>query len=458
MTKKMNIPFSPPDISEKEIEAVSEALRSGWITTGPRTKELERQMAEFTGTKRGACLNSATACMETALRLFGIGAGDEVIVPAYTYTASASVVCHVGATLKLIDVQEGTYHLDYDELEALIVSMGEPKYRAGQIFTQLARGKAPDAMPGVPKALAARLCDAAPYHLPHIERRQVSAVDGTEKFLFGLADGACVETVLMRYHHGNTVCVSSQVGCRMGCAFCASTIGGRVRNLTAGEILGQVIAVGAASGERVGNIVMMGIGEPLDNYENVTRFLHLVNDRRGLDIGYRHISLSTCGLADGIRRLAGEELPITLSISLHAPDDETRSAIMPVNRRYPIAELMAACRCYYRTTERRISFEYTLIKGKNSSPADARRLAELLNRSLRQDGLNMPIHVNLIPVNPVRETGLMPPERGEIARFASVLEERGIRATVRRRLGPDIDAACGQLRRAAAKQAGESAE
>lgn len=347
---------------------------------------------------------------------------------------------------------------DYDELEALIVSMGEPKYRAGQIFTQLARGKAPDAMPGVPKALAARLCDAAPYHLPHIERRQVSAVDGTEKFLFGLADGACVETVLMRYHHGNTVCVSSQVGCRMGCAFCASTIGGRVRNLTAGEILGQVIAVGAASGERVGNIVMMGIGEPLDNYENVTRFLHLVNDRRGLDIGYRHISLSTCGLADGIRRLAGEELPITLSISLHAPDDETRSAIMPVNRRYPIAELMAACRCYYRTTERRISFEYTLIKGKNSSPADARRLAELLNRSLRQDGLNMPIHVNLIPVNPVRETGLMPPDRGEIARFASVLEERGIRATVRRRLGPDIDAACGQLRRAAAKQAEESAE
>lgn len=339
---------------------------------------------------------------------------------------------------------------DYDELEALIISMGEPKYRAGQIFTQLARGKAPDAMPGVPRALAARLCGEAPYHLPQVERRQVSAVDGTEKFLFRMADGACVETVLMRYHHGNTVCVSSQVGCRMGCAFCASTIGGRVRDLTAGEILGQVIAVGAISGERVGNIVMMGIGEPLDNYENVTRFLRIVNDRRGLDIGYRHISLSTCGLADGIRRLAGEELPITLSISLHAPDDETRSAIMPVDRRYPIAELMAACRDYYRSTGRRISFEYTLIKGKNSSPADAHRLSELLNRSLRQGGSNMPIHVNLIPVNPVRETGLMPPERGEISRFAAVLEEHGIRATVRRRLGPDIDAACGQLRRAAA--------
>lgn len=339
---------------------------------------------------------------------------------------------------------------DYDELESLIASMGEPKYRAAQIFTQLARGKSPDAMPGVPKALAARLCEAAPYHLPAVERRQVSAADGTEKFLFRLADGACVETVLMRYHHGNTVCVSSQVGCRMGCAFCASTIGGKVRDLSAGEILGQVIAVGAISGERVGNIVMMGIGEPLDNFDNVIRFLRICNDRRGLDIGYRHISLSTCGLADGIRRLAGEEFPITLSISLHAPDDEVRSAIMPVNRRYPIAELMAACRDYYRTTGRRISFEYTLIKGKNSTPADARRLAGLLNRSLRCDGLNMPIHVNLIPVNPVRETGLMPPDRAEITRFAAVLEERGIRATVRRRLGPDIDAACGQLRRAAA--------
>lgn len=233
----------------------------------------------------------------------------------------------------------------------------------------------------------------------------------------------------------------------MGCAFCASTIGGKVRDLTPGEILGQVIAVASDSGERVGNIVMMGIGEPLDNYDNVISFLHLVNDRRGLDIGYRHISLSTCGLADGIIRLAKEELPITLSISLHAPDDDTRSAIMPVNRAYPISRLMAACREYWRATGRRISFEYTLIKGKNSAPADAVHLAELLNRSLRRPGENMPIHVNLIPVNPVRETGLTPPDRADIAAFAAKLEEKGVRATVRRRLGPDIDASCGQLRR-----------
>lgn len=337
---------------------------------------------------------------------------------------------------------------DYNELEALMVSLGEPKYRASQIFPQMYRGRSPEEIPGVPKALVAKLEAAAPYRLPQTVRRQISAVDGTTKYLFRLSDGACVETVLMRYHHGNTVCVSSQVGCRMGCAFCASTIGGKVRDLSAGEIAGQVIAVSADSGERVGNIVMMGIGEPLDNFDNAVKFLHLVNDRRGLDIGYRHISLSTCGLADGIRRLAGEDLPITLSISLHAPDDETRAAIMPVDRRYPIAELMSACRDYYRTTGRRISFEYTLIKDKNSTVADARRLAELLNRSLRRDGLNMPIHVNLIPVNPVRETGLMPPERGAIADFASTLEKKGIRATVRRRLGPDIDAACGQLRKA----------
>lgn len=234
----------------------------------------------------------------------------------------------------------------------------------------------------------------------------------------------------------------------MGCAFCASTIGGRVRDLTAGEILGQVIAVTADSGERVDNIVMMGIGEPLDNYQNVIRFLHLVNDRRGLDIGYRHISLSTCGLADGIRRLAEERLPITLSISLHAPTDETRAQIMPVDRRYPIAELMSACRYYYGITGRRISFEYTLIKGKNATKADALQLADLLNRSLRRQGEGMPIHVNLIPVNPVPETGLGPPTRAEIARFAAELEAHAVRATVRRRLGPDIEAACGQLRRA----------
>ena len=335
------------------------------------------------------------------------------------------------------------------EIEAELEALGEPKYRAKQIFEWLSRGVRDfDGMTNLPKALKEKLKSEYRLYAPKVLSKQVSKLDGTIKYLWELYDGNAVETVVMSYKHGNTVCVSSQVGCRMGCAFCASTIGGKVRDLSAGEIAGQVIAVSADSGERVGNIVMMGIGEPLDNFDNAVKFLHLVNDRRGLDIGYRHISLSTCGLADGIRRLAGEDLPITLSISLHAPDDETRAAIMPVDRRYPIAELMSACRDYYRTTGRRISFEYTLIKDKNSTVADARRLAELLNRSLRRDGLNMPIHVNLIPVNPVRETGLMPPERGAIADFASTLEKKGIRATVRRRLGPDIDAACGQLRKA----------
>ena len=271
------------------------------------------------------------------------------------------------------------------------------------------------------------------------------------KYLFGLADGNCVESVVMKYEHGNTICISSQVGCRMGCKFCASTIGGRVRNLTPGELLGQVISAQKDIGERISNIVMMGIGEPLDNYDNVIRFLKLVNREEGINIGYRHISLSTCGLVDKIERLAEENLPITLSISLHAPDDETRSAIMPVNNRWGVDALLDTCKAYYAKTGRRISFEYTLIAGKNDSPANAQKLSRVLNAKLRSRTEAMPIHVNLIPVNEVSETGFTHSGKEAVAAFAKILEKNGIRATVRRKLGSDINASCGQLRRAAGK-------
>ena len=340
-----------------------------------------------------------------------------------------------------------------DELAQLLISLGEPKYRAAQIFPQLHRGLSPDDMTNVGKVTRQKLADAAHYHLPHIERKLVSAIDGTVKLLFSLSDGNCVESVIMKYEHGNTICISSQVGCRMGCRFCASTIGGRVRNLTAGELLGQVIATQKELDERIDNIVMMGIGEPLDNFDAVVKFLRLVNEPTGIGIGYRHISLSTCGLVDKIDELAELNLPITLSISLHAPDDETRSAIMPINNRWGVDELLAACRRYYGKTGRRISFEYTLISGKNDSIEQAEKLARRLNSRLRSKTETMPIHVNLIPVNEVDETGFVRSGEAAVRAFAKTLEKRGIRATVRRKLGPDINAACGQLRRAAAKDA-----
>ncbi len=336
------------------------------------------------------------------------------------------------------------------ELEELMLSIGEPKYRASQLFTQLHRGQMPADMTNVGKATREKL-DAVSYcHFPTVRRKLVSAIDGTVKYLFELRDGHCVESVVMRYQHGNTICISSQVGCRMGCAFCASTIGGKVRDLAPSEMLGQVISAQVDMGERISNIVMMGIGEPLDNYDNALQFLRLVGDPKGLNIGYRHISLSTCGLVDRIDRLAKENLPITLSISLHASDDETRNTIMPVNRKWNIDSLLGACKRYYAATGRRISFEYTLIAGKNDSPEAAARLATLLNSRLRDRNSDdaMPIHVNLIPVNPVTETGFSASSKGAIQKFAAVLERRGIRATVRRRLGADINASCGQLRRA----------
>ncbi len=334
-----------------------------------------------------------------------------------------------------------------NELEEFMKSIGEAGYRAKQIFTGLHRGLSPDEMTDIGKNLRAKLKAETLWTMPEVAVKLVSAIDGTVKYLFELADGNCVESVVMKYEHGNSICISSQVGCRMGCRFCASTIGGKVRDLTAGELLGQVLMAGKDMGERISNIVMMGIGEPLDNYANVLKFLHLVNQPEGINIGYRHISLSTCGLANKIRMLAKENLPITLSVSLHAPDDETRSSIMPVNNSYNIDELLGACREYFAVTNRRISFEYTLIAGKNDSEENALKLAKTLNSHLRSRTETMPIHVNLIPVNPVKETGFTHSDKKSIHRFANILESHGIRATVRRTLGADINASCGQLRR-----------
>ncbi len=328
-----------------------------------------------------------------------------------------------------------------DELTAFVRTLGEKDFRAKQLYGWMMRGARYDEMTNLPKVFREKLAEQADYRLPTIEEKYVSRIDGTVKYVFGLSDDECIESVFMRYEHGNTVCVSSQAGCRMGCKFCASTLNGRVRNLTPSEILGQVIMAQRDTGERVGGIVMMGIGEPLDNYDNAVRFLRLVSHPEGLNIGLRHISLSTCGLADRIRDLAEEDLPITLSVSLHASDDATRSELMPVNRKYPIDLLLAACRDYFARTGRRISFEYTLIAGRNDFPSQADALAKLLKR-----GVQATCHVNLIMLNEVAETGLNGAARKSAEAFRDALNEHGVNATIRRRLGSDINASCGQLR------------
>jgi 23S rRNA (adenine2503-C2)-methyltransferase len=346
------------------------------------------------------------------------------------------------------------YSMTPEELTDYFVSIGEPKFRAKQLFPRLHRGERISEITNLSKSLRARLEDEILDTLPTVEQKLVSKIDGTVKYLFRLHDGSCIESVLMKYKHGNSLCISSQVGCYMGCKFCASTIGGKERDLLPSEMLGQVLMAQRDSGERVSNIVMMGIGEPLDNFDNVVKFLRLVNHPDGINIGYRHISLSTCGVVPGIYRLAEVDLPITLSISLHASNDEKRSAIMPVNKKWKIAELLAACVDYYKTTARRISFEYTLISGKNDSIADAEELAALLNGAFRNTGA--PIHVNLIRVNEVAETGFKKGSTESVNAFAKALEARGITATVRRRLGSDVNAACGQLRRSGMNKTTES--
>lgn len=327
-----------------------------------------------------------------------------------------------------------------DELQADLSAMGQPRFRAKQVYTWMHRGVTSfDEMTDLPAALRERLTGEYTLTYPTVARCLRSQKDGTIKYLWRLMDGNCVESVLMRYHHGNTVCISCEVGCPMGCAFCASTRGGLVRRLTPSEMLDQVIFTQKDSGLPISNIVLMGIGEPLDNYDTVLRFLHLVNSPEGLNIGMRHISLSTCGLADRIERLAQEDLQLTLSISLHAPDDAVRSEIMPINRKYNIETLLAACRAYFDRTGRRISLEYAMIRDVNDTP----QMARLLVRRLR----GLPAHVNLIPLNEVAESPLKPSLPETVRQFQNILEENGITATVRRTLGSDINASCGQLRR-----------
>ena len=328
--------------------------------------------------------------------------------------------------------------LTQQEIAQELVAMGESAFRGKQVFSWLHKGATSfDEMQNLSKALREKLKERFFITAPKVARKQCSALDGTIKYLWELDDGNCIETVLMSYHHGNTVCISSQVGCRMGCKFCASTVAGKVRDLRPSEMLDQVLFTQLDSGRTISNIVLMGIGEPLDNRETVLRFLELINHADGMNIGMRHISLSTCGIVPGIDALAEENLQLTLSVSLHAPDSETRSKIMPVNNAYDVEELFAACHRYFKKTGRRISFEYAMIDGVN----DADWQADLLAKKIR----GMPGHVNLIPLNDVVESELKPSRR--VAAFQKRLESHGLTATVRRSLGGDIDASCGQLRR-----------
>ncbi len=330
------------------------------------------------------------------------------------------------------------------EITQVLKDLGQPGFRAKQVFSWLHKGvRTYDEMTNLPQSLRKALADTYPILPPQVVRKQESQKDGTIKYLWKLSDGNCVETVLMRYHYGNTVCISTEVGCRMGCAFCASTLGGLVRPLEPFEMVDQVLFTQVDSGLPVSHIVLMGIGEPLDNFDNVMRFLELINDPEGMNISMRHISLSTCGLVSKIRELAKRKLQITLSVSLHAPNDTVRNTIMPVNKAYPTEELLRACRDYYAETGRRISFEYAMIDGVNDREEDARLLLKRLK--------GLPAHMNLIPLNHVEESPLKPSTKKAVARFQQILEEGGVPATVRRTLGSDIDASCGQLRRKYAK-------
>lgn len=334
--------------------------------------------------------------------------------------------------------------LTLPELEAAVTALGEKKFRARQIFTWLHQRHATnflemtDLSAAFRDKLSVEYCISSPISV----KKLASTLDDTVKYLYGLSDGSRVETVLMSYHHANSLCISTQVGCKMGCAFCASTIAGFVRNLTAGEMLGQIYATERDSGRSIGSLVLMGIGEPLDNYENVIRFLRLLSAPEGRGMSLRHITVSTCGVVPMIDALSAEGFGLTLSVSLHASNDARRSEIMPVNRRYPISQLMDACRRYLAKTGRRVTFEYAVIDGVNAGKGDAEELAALLH--------GFPCHVNLIPVNPVRERSFHT-ARDSVLQFQKQLTALGVNATIRRTLGSDINAACGQLRREEAR-------
>ena len=326
------------------------------------------------------------------------------------------------------------------EMEAAFAALGEPKFRAKQVFVWLHKGaRSFDEMTNLSKSLRAKLDSLFDITAPEVARKQVSKKDGTIKYLWRLSDGNCVESVVMQYHHGNTVCISSEVGCLMGCKFCASTLGGLVRRLRPSELLDQVLFSQIDSGLPISNIVLMGIGEPLDNFDEVMRFLENITSPEGVNIGMRNISLSTCGLVPKIDQLAEKKLQLTLSVSLHAPNNEIRSGMMPVNDAYPVEQLMQAVRRYQDTTGRRVSFEYSMVRGVNDSDACAKQLANLIR--------GMGAHVNLIPINPVDGSPYSATDAANVRRFQQKLESLGVNATVRRRLGSEISAACGQLRR-----------
>ncbi len=331
--------------------------------------------------------------------------------------------------------------MNIQELEAFLAKLEEPKFRGRQIFDWLHQKQADSfgEMTNLSKALREKLAEQAKLSGVEMVQKLVSQADGTRKYLFALENGSVIESVLMKYEYGNTVCISTQAGCRMGCRFCASTIDGVERSLTAGEMLSQVYAIQKDCGERVNGVVLMGSGEPLDNYDNVLKFLRLINDPKGQNMGQRHITLSTCGLVDKIYELAEENLQITLAVSLHAPNDAIRNQTMPISKVYPMNRLLQACRDYVNQTKRRITFEYAMIQGLNDSDDAARELAGKLRHML--------CHVNLIPVNDVKERSFVKSSDDRVKRFAGILQENGIETTVRRRLGSDINAACGQLRR-----------
>lgn len=335
--------------------------------------------------------------------------------------------------------------MERGELEQLLSASGEPSYRGTQVFQWLHRRRVSSFadMTNLPKELRIRLAEWFRIDPIVIRRKQVDPVDGTRKYLFGLkADDESVETVLMKHHHGNSLCVSTQVGCRMGCRFCASTLDGRLRNLSAAEIVGQALAVQRdldQENERISHVVVMGMGEPLENYDATVKFLKIIHDPQGLGIGWRHLTVSTCGLVPQIHQLADEGLPVTLAVSLHAPNDHIRSRIMPVNVRYPLRELLDACRYYVRRTGRRISFEYIMLADVNDDAEHARELVSLVS--------GIKCHFNLIPFNPVPERPFRASTPERINKFAAVLQAAGVPTTVRRNLGRNIDAACGQLRR-----------
>ena len=327
-----------------------------------------------------------------------------------------------------------------EEITRVLADMGQPAFRGKQVFTWLHRGvRSFDEMSNLSKPLRQQLAQAYTISVPTVARKQESRLDGTIKYLWQLADGNCIETVLMRYRHGNSVCISSQVGCAMGCRFCASTQAGRVRDLTAGEIAAEIYTAQKDTGERVSHIVLMGIGEPLHNFNNVMDFLEIISCPEGVNIGMRNISLSTCGLVPKIDQLAEKKLQLTLSISLHAPTNQIRSSMMPVNDAYPVEQLIQTVRRYQETTGRRVSFEYSMVRGVNDSDACARQLADLIR--------GMGAHVNLIPINPVDGSPYSATDAANVHRFQQKLESLGVNATVRRRLGSEISAACGQLRR-----------